>query len=432
MFDDQRVHRNDSKDKRQKSGGPLRDSKEEGARALSGTHDQGRRASSRDSEENRLSSSSASKPKVALVHDWLNGMRGGEIVFEAMIDLYPDADVFTLVYEPENLSERLRDKLSRMKVQTSWMNATRFTKKNYRKLLPILPFAIRSLDLYPYDLILSSSHCVAKGVKKHSSAFHLSYLHAPMRYMWDRFDDYFGKGRIHPLYRVVAKLVRPFLQGWDKRTSTVARIDVMLANSRFIAEQILRCYQRKAQVVYPFAKLERFKHARKPGTFYLMVGAFAPYKRTDLAIEAFARLGLPLKIVGQGQDEAVLLNLKKHLGAENIEFIRSPSNEVIEALYSQCKAFVFPGKEDFGITPLEAMASGAPIIAYNEGGACETVTDETGILFSPQTVDALCDAVMDIESGRKRFDENACRARAGFFTEARFKQEILASIENAR
>jgi glycosyltransferase involved in cell wall biosynthesis len=370
--------------------------------------------------------------KVALVHDWLNGMRGGEIVFESLLDLYPDADVYTLVYEPQKLSARLQGKLAKTRVHTSWMNFTEFTRKNYRKLLPILPFAIRSLDLYQYDLIVSSSHCVAKGVKKHPDAFHLSYIHAPMRYMWDRFDDYFGKGRIHPLYRMVAILVRPLLQAWDKATASKARVDVMLANSKFIAEQIWRCYQREAKVVYPFAKLERFKHERKPGNFYLMVGAFAPYKRTDLAIQAFARLGLPLKIVGQGQDREVLHNLKASLNAQNIEFIESPSNETIEALYSQCKAFIFPGKEDFGITPLEAMASGAPVIAFNEGGACETVTAKTGILFSPQTVDALSNAVMDIESGRKRFDAEDCRARAAFFTESRFKEEILASLEIAR
>lgn len=365
---------------------------------------------------------------VALVHDWLNGMRGGEIIFEALLDLYPEADVFTLIYEPSKLSPALRAKLAKRRVEVSWLNYLIFTRKNYRQLLPLLPFAIRSLNVSTYDLVLSSSHCVAKGVKKRRDAFHLSYVHAPMRYMWDRFNDYFGRGRVHPLIRLMALLMRPFLQIWDRQTAQVKRVDVLVANSDFIAEQIKRCYGREARTIYPFAKLERFQRARRPGNFYLMVGAFAPYKRTDLAIEAFARLGLPLKIVGQGQDMVPLRELRNRLKASNIEFLKSPTNEEIETLYSECKAFIFPGKEDFGITPLEAMASGAPVIAFGEGGACETVTAQTGILFLPQSVDALCESVMDIETGRKYFDLNLCMERARHFNKSRFLSEITALI----
>jgi glycosyltransferase involved in cell wall biosynthesis len=204
----------------------------------------------------------------------------------------------------------------------------------------------------------------------------------------------------------------------------------LIANSKFIAEQIKRCYLRDADVIYPFANLERFKNPRKVGNFYLMVGAFAPYKRTDLAIEAFARLGLPLKIIGAGQDEQRLLELKKRLGASSVEFItrENATNALIEKLYSECKAFIFPGKEDFGITPLEAMASGAPVIAFNAGGASETVTPETGVLFENQTVDDLVNAVMEIESCRKKISEDACRARAAFFTKERFQREILEKV----
>jgi glycosyltransferase involved in cell wall biosynthesis len=373
-----------------------------------------------------------SNQRVALVHDWLNGMRGGEIVFEAILDLFPNAEVFTLIYEPEKLSPALQEKLSRTRVHASWMNWFSITRSRYRQLLPLLPFAIRSLDLSSFDLIISSSHCVAKGVKKNPHAVHLSYIHAPMRYMWDRFEDYFGKGRIFFLFRWVALLLRPFLQWWDRRTSREDRVDALVANSQFIADQIWRCYGRKAEVIYPFANLERFQHERNAGNFYLMVGAFAPYKRTDLAIEAFARLGLPLKIVGGGQDEERLYELKKTLGAPNIEFITrdEATNERIEKLYSECKAFIFPGKEDFGITPLEAMASGAPVIAFNAGGASETVTDETGVLFSRQTVDDLAHAVMEIESGRKRISSEACRNRASFFTQTRFQNELMHCLSS--
>ncbi len=369
--------------------------------------------------------------KVALVHDWLNGMRGGEIVFEALLDLYPDADVYTLIYEPRKLSPGLQNKLKRTRVHASFLNLLRLTRKFYRQLLPILPFAIRSFDLSGYDLVISSSHCVAKGVKKRPDATHVSYIHAPMRYMWDRFEDYFGVGRISRPLRWIALLCRPFLRAWDRRTSREDRIDVLLSNSDFIGREIERNYGRKARTLYPFARLERFQRPRQKGNYYLMVGAFAPYKMTDQAIEAFARMGLPLRIVGSGQDEARLFALRDRLHARNIEFVKNPDNEKIERLYSECKAFVFPGKEDFGITPLEAMASGAPVIAYGEGGACETLTPATGILYRPQTVEALQEAVLEIETGRRYFQEENCRKRAAFFTETRFKQEFLTVVQEA-
>jgi glycosyltransferase involved in cell wall biosynthesis len=333
--------------------------------------------------------------------------------------------VFTLFYEPKLLSSRLAQKLAARTVHVSCLNRFTLARKFYRHLLPVLPIVVRSLDVRDFDWVISSSHCVAKGVHKNPRAFHLAYLHAPMRYMWDRFDDYFGPSRASLLVRVIARICRPFLQAWDRYTSRKSRVDVLLANSQFIADQIFHAYGRTAHVVYPFAKLERFKRPRQEGGFYLMVGAFAPYKKTDLAIEAFIRLGLPLKIVGDGQDEARLRAQVKAAGARNIEFLGSPTNEIIEQLYSECKAFIFPGKEDFGITPLEAMASGAPVIAFGEGGASETVTPDTGILFLPQTAHALTDAVMNIESGRRQFSAAKCRDRAAHFTEERFKNDIL-------
>jgi glycosyltransferase involved in cell wall biosynthesis len=358
-------------------------------------------------------------------------MRGGEIVFEALLDLYPDADVFTLIYEPRKLSPGLQEKLRRTRVHASFLNVLKLTRKFYRQLLPVLPFAIRSFDLYPYDLVISSSHCVAKGVKKHPDATHVSYIHAPMRYMWDRFDDYFGKGRVSPLIRLVALVCRPFLRAWDRRSARADRIDVLLSNSDFIGQEIEHHYGRPARTLYPFARLERFRRPRQVGNYYLMVGAFAPYKMTDQAIEAFSRLSLPLRIVGSGQDEARLFALRDRLHARNVEFVKSPDNEKIERLYAECKAFIFPGKEDFGITPLEAMASGAPVIAFGEGGACETVSPDAGILYRPQTVEALMEAVLEIETGRRYFPEQNCRKRAAFFTESRFKAEFREVVEQA-
>lgn len=356
-------------------------------------------------------------------------MRGGEIVFEALIDLFPRADVFTLIYEPDKLSPRLRQKLRMRDVHVSWMNRTAFTRRLYRQLLPILPFAVRSLDVYPYDLVLSSSHCVAKGVRKHPGATHVSYIHAPMRYMWSRFDDYFGKGKTNALFRLVARVLRPLLQAWDRVTSRPARVDRFIANSRFIADEVRRVWGREASVVYPFARLERFNRPRQAGGAYLMVGAFAPYKRTDLAIEAFARLGLPLKIVGDGQERDRLVALRDRLNARNIEFVVNPGNEQIESLYASCRAFVFPGEEDFGITPLEAQACGRPVIAYGRGGVLETVTPDTGLFFDAQSPDALVGAVRRFDAWEATFRPAAARAQAERFGRPAFLRAISAHVQ---
>lgn len=383
------------------------------------------------------------QPKVVLVHDWLNGMRGGEIVFEALLDLFPQADVATLIYEPEKFSKEFQNKLQYRKIQTSFLNRFSLTKKYYRHLLPLLPWVVSTLKVQQYDVVISSSHCVAKGVKKTPQAFHLSYIHAPMRYMWDRFEDYFSKGQVSFLVRIIAKTVRPFLQLWDYSTAQKGRIDVFACNSDFVRKQIKKHYEREARVIHPFAKLSRFQNLAEPiveprtaGRFYLMVGAFAPYKKTDIAIRAFAKLGLPLKIVGSGQDEKKLKSLIAQLQARDIDFLGKVSFEEIERLYSECRAFVFPGIEDFGITPLEAMASGVGVIARGEGGVCETVLQgKTGLLYQVALesakheesahITALCEAVMDVESGRVQFLEQDCRKRANEFTEEKFKKEIL-------
>lgn len=362
-----------------------------------------------------------SAPKVALVHDWLTGMRGGEYVLEAIAELYPKAELYTLIYEDGKISPSLLT-LNR---HTSVLQKFPFAVKRYRHYLPFMPWAIEQLDLSAYDLIISSSHCVAKGVKKRPDAVHVSYVHAPMRYIWDRFDDYFGKGKASLPVRLAANLVRKPLQAWDKKVSSKERVNLLIANSQFIADQIQAAYGRTSQVIYPFADLTRFTRERKPGAKYLMVGAFAPYKRTDIAIEAFNRLKLPLQIVGSGQDEARL----RRIAGPTIEFLGAISNEAIAELYSKCKAFVFPGVEDFGITPLEAMASGAPVIAYGVGGASETVVDGlTGILFREQTVDSLCDTIERVEKDEMQFDPAQCRKRAAHFSKARFQAELKAAV----
>lgn len=367
--------------------------------------------------------SSGRSIRVALIHDWLTGMRGGEYVLEAIIDLFPNAELFTLIYDKGKVSR----KIASLKRHTSWLQNIPGAIDRYRHFLPLMPAAIEGFDLSEFDLIISSSHCVAKGVKKAPGAVHVSYVHAPMRYIWDRYDDYFGPGKSSPVVRLAAKMVRGRLQKWDRKASSQKRVDAIVANSGFIASQIERAYGRTASIVYPFADLTRFTLPRKAGSDYLMVGAFAPYKRVDLAIEAFNRLKLPLKIVGSGQDEKKL----RAMAGPAVTFLGSQTNEQIAHLFATCKAFVFPGLEDFGITPVEAMASGAPVIAYGEGGASETVTAETGILFKPQTVEAIMDAVMKIEKGDVQISERACVLRAAEFSREAFQKGFMSRVREA-
>jgi glycosyltransferase involved in cell wall biosynthesis len=344
-------------------------------------------------------------------------MRGGEFVLEAIAEVFPGAELFTLLYVPGKISPDL----TVLKRHTSWLQKVPDAEHRYRYFLPLMPKMAESFDLTGFDLVVSSSHCVAKGVQKPKDSVHVSYVHAPMRYVWDRYEDYFGPGRSSAPVRLAARLVRAKLQKWDREVSGADRVDQLIANSQFIAQQIKTAYGRDSKVVYPFADLDFFSALeRKPGRNYLMVTAFAPYKRIDLAIEAFNRLKLPLLIVGSGQDERAL----KKLAGPTVEFLGSISRTAIADLYSKCKAFVFPGQEDFGITPVEAMASGAPVIAYGSGGAMETVTEKTGVFFSPQTVEALRETVLRVERGEASFSAEDCRAQARKFSRERFQREL--------
>jgi len=367
-----------------------------------------------------------SQPRVAVIHDWLNGMRGGEKVLEAILELFPTAEIFTLFYEPEKISSLIRAR----QVHVSPLNQVGLFRRMYRHLLPLLPWAVRTLRVREFDLILSSSHCVAKGVRKSPGAVHVSYIHAPMRYMWSRFEDYFARERVASWVRWAALFFRPFLQRWDRRVSQVDRVDQLIANSEFIAGQIQEFYGRDAKVIFPFAELSRFSGAREKLSgderYYLVVSAFAPNKRIDLAVAACARLGVRLKLVGSGQEEAQL----RKMASSRIEFLGNVGNTEIATLYRQCEAFLFPGVEDFGITPLEAMASGAPVIAYQKGGACETVTPKTGVFFQDQTVEGLMKAIEEFEKNRHLYLEKDCRDRAQEFTRAKFQARFLALVRD--
>jgi len=365
--------------------------------------------------------------RVALVHDWLTGMRGGEKVLEVFCELYPDADLFTLLHLPGSCSPTIE----RMHLRTSFIQHLPDLARRYRHYLPLFPHAIESFDFSGYDLVLSSSHCVAKGVITPPGCTHVSYVHTPMRYVWDQFGDYFGPGRAGRLTRLAANVAAPFLRSWDE--SSALRVDRYLANSTHVQERIRKRYRREATVIFPPVDTARF-HPIAPaqgGDFYLMVGALAPYKRVDLAVEAFNRLARPLHVVGTGPERARL----RALAGPHVKLLGALPDAEIAHLYARCKALVFPGEEDAGITPLEAMASGRPVLAYGKGGVRDAVvplepgaTHPTGIFFGRQSVEDLIDAVRRFEAAESRFDPAALRRHAEAFDRAHFKRRIEAFL----
>ena len=358
--------------------------------------------------------------KVALVHDWLNGMRGGEKCLEVLCELFPDADVYTLIHEKGKLSNIIES----MKISTSFIQHMPFGLKKYRHYLPLFPLAIEQFNLNGYDLIVSSSHCVAKGVKHDDSVYHISYVHSPMRYVWDQFDTYFRQPRTSMLVRIGAEATRSYLQRWDSKTSK--RVDTFICNSQNIRRKIRDYYNRESQVIHPPVDLSFFRPGGAKDSFYLMVGAFAPNKRVDLAVKAFNQLKLPLKIAGRGQDEAYC----RSIAEENIEFHGTLSNKKLLELYQQARALVFPGEDDFGITPLEAQACNTPVIAYASGGALETVTDQTGIFFSEQKEESLCEAVQEMERSWKKFSPETFSNQTKLFRRENYKEQMAAAIQN--
>ncbi len=380
--------------------------------------------------------------RVALVHDWLTGMRGGERCLEVFCELFPHATLFTLIHLPGRVSERI----AQTRIRASALNRLPGVSRHYRVLLPFFPMIVERFDLRGYNLILSSSHCVAKGVRVPPGALHISYIYTPMRYVWDLFDDYFGPGRAGAMQRCVMAMLRGRLQRWDAESA--GRVHHFVAISRYVEGRVRRHYGREASVIYPPVDTSRFRLGRGDGGFYLVVSAFAPYKRIDLAIRACNLLRRPLKVVGGGQDERKL----RTLAGPTVEFLGVRSDEEVAALYADCSALLFPGVEDFGITPLEAMASGRPVIAFAEGGALETIvpfmeearptTDNgqlmglgsrapTGVLFAEQTVESLAAAIERFEANSARFERKALRDHAMAFNRDVFKRK-MASFVNTR
>lgn len=358
--------------------------------------------------------------RVALVHDWLTGMRGGEKVLEVLCDLFPSADIYTLVYLPGKLSPTIE----KHRIVTSPLQKIPGIAKYYRHLLPLMPWAIEQLNLTGYDTVISTSHCVAKGAKPDTKAMHWSYSHTPMRYIWDQYDQYFGPGHASWPVRMAMKAVRRPLQKWD--LETLPRVTHFLANSQNVRERIQRLYRREAKVIYPPVDFDFYgalplRAKDKKDDFYLIVSAFAPYKRLDIAIEACQKLGKRLLIIGDGQEGAAL----RAKAGKYVEFWGWKSNEELRDVYGRAKALLFPGEEDFGIVPVEAMAAGCPIIAFQKGGALETViSDQTGLFFKEQHIESMIDAIQRFE--KARWDPAIARQHAQRFS----RQHCLAAFQS--
>ena len=362
--------------------------------------------------------------KIALVCDWLTGMRGGERCLEAICELYPDADIFTLVYLPGSVSGTIESH----KIQTSYIQRLPGNIKNFRRYLPLFPHAIQKFDLSGYDCVLSFSHCVAKGVKVPNGIPHICYCHTPMRYAWHMRDEYLGayKG----LKKFVVGAMLDYLKNWDRRTS--AGVTHFIANSKNVQNHIKHAYNRDSTVIYPPVDHERFTISGEDGGYYLVVSALVPYKRVDLAVSAFKGINQKLLIAGNGSESDHL----KEMASKNVSFIDSASDNEIAEYMKKSKALIFPGEEDFGIVLLEAQACGKPVIAFGKGGALETViglghnqnqTEKikaTGIFFYEQSPEALRKSILLFEEMRDHFDAQKCRDNAIRFIRSVYQRSM--------
>jgi glycosyltransferase involved in cell wall biosynthesis len=357
--------------------------------------------------------------KVALVHDWLTGMRGGEKVLEVVCGLYPDADIHTLFHWRGSVSPTIE----RHRIHTSFLQHMPMARSQYRRYLPLFPFAVEQFDLDGCDLVISSSHCAAKGVVAPGRARHVCYCHSPMRYAWDQFDAYFGPERVGELAsRWLYRPVLGRLAKWD--VATAHRVHRFVANSRHVAARIRRYYNRQATIVYPPVDTVFYQPAAVSSeSHFLIVSAFVPYKRIEIALDACRRVGARLRIVGDGPDRDRL----QRLSGPDVTFLGPLSDQQLREEYQRARALLMPGEEDFGIVPVEAQACGRPVVALARGGALETVTDgATGVLFAEATADSLADGLRRIDT--LSFDTARIRASAERFSRdhhARAMQTVI-------
>lgn len=358
--------------------------------------------------------------KVAIIHDWLVTYGGAERVVEAFLEIFPEADIYTLVYDEKKMGEIF----SKEKVKTSFIQKFPKATKIYTKLLPLMPYAFEKFNLNKYDLVISSSSCCAKGIIASPNTKHIAYIHSPMRYAWDLFYEY--ENRSSFLTKIFMNIFMKNIRIWDVISSQ--RIDEIIANSNYIANRIKKYWQVNSKVIYPPVETERLEPNYKDSEeFYVSFSRFVSYKRIDLVIEACIKLDRKLIVIGDGEERKKLEKVAKN--NENIIFTGRISDEEVKSYLQRCKALIFCAEEDFGIIPIECQACGRPVIAFGKGGALETILNkETGIFFEKQEVESLIESILEFE--KLKFDTKVIYDHAQKFSKNRFKKEILELIKS--
>jgi glycosyltransferase involved in cell wall biosynthesis len=367
--------------------------------------------------------------KTAIIHEWLVTFGGSERVVEQLLALYPEADLFTLV---DFLPAHERGFLSHTRIHTSFIQKLPFSKKYYRQYLPWMPFAVEQFDLSNYDLVISSSHAVAKGVLTGSDQLHVSYVHSPIRYAWDMQHQYLHESNLDKgIMSWVTRWILHYIRQWDYRTAN--GVDQFAANSKFVARRIWKVYRREAKVIYPPVEISNFAFKEDKEKFYLAASRMVPYKKMDLIVEAFNRMpDRRLVVIGDGPG----LKKVKAKAKNNIEVLGYQQTEILSRYMQDARAFVFAAQEDFGITPLEAQACGTPVIAYSSGGALETIRGldyiyPTGVFYGEQSVEAIVNAVELFEANERKIRPSACRQNAERFSVQQFRSEFVRFVDES-
>lgn len=358
--------------------------------------------------------------KVAIVHDWLVSMGGSERCLETFCELYPDATLYTLLYDREKITS---ETINRMHIVTSFIQEMPLAKTKYRNYLPLFPSAIEKFDLKGYDMVISLSHCAAKGVLSHPESLHICYCCTPMRYAWDFYSQYFNRDNCSwPMLQIIPHFMN-YLRKWDVASSE--RVDYYISVSNYIKDKIKRYYSRESEVIYPPVDTDFFLPDGEPENYFLIISRLVNHKRIDVAVNAFNELKLPLVIIGEGPRYKSLVEK----AGPNIKFLGFQPDEVTKKYYSKCRALILPSEEDFGITPLEVQSCGRPVIAYGKGGILETVIPgKTGELFPEQSAGSLIDAIRKFRS--EKYDPVFIRQNALKFSRANFKKQLENSIQD--
>jgi glycosyltransferase involved in cell wall biosynthesis len=368
-----------------------------------------------------------SEVRIAIVHEWPVVYAGSEQVVAAMLEVFPRADLYALVHDPEALRGT---PLEGVPIRTSFIQSLPRSNEKYRLYLPLMPLAVEQFDLRRYDIVISSNHAVAKGVLTGSDQLHVSYIHTPVRYAWDLYWDYLiESGLDRRIKGLLARLVLHYIRLWDLSASY--RVDAYLANSSYIARRIGKLYRRPARVIHPPVDIDRFRSDLPREEFFVAASRFVPYKRMDLIADAFTRMGKPIVIIGEGSE----FKRVQHKSGPNVELLGYQPDDVVADYLQRAKALVFAAKEDFGIVPLEAQAAGCPVIAYGRGGTLETVvgwpeTNPTGVFFDTQTPGAIEAAVELFQAHENEFLPENCRLNAQRFGGERFRRELTTTIED--